>query len=73
MANGSERMSEVCLVTVGDMTEKFEKQLILLTNLELDALAYLCAVYKEEPGEEDECTCHGEMECDYCTGNGDEE
>ena len=41
-------MSEVCLVTVGDMTGKFEKQLILLTNLELDALAYLCAVYKEE-------------------------
>ena len=41
-------MSEVCLVTIGDMTERFEDLLIQLTNMELDALAYLCSVYKEE-------------------------
>tara|TARA_Y100001937_G_scaffold103046_1_gene141921 strand:+ start:162 stop:296 length:135 start_codon:yes stop_codon:yes gene_type:complete len=38
----------LCLVTVGDMTNKFENVLMTLTNLELDALAYLCEIYKEE-------------------------
>jgi hypothetical protein len=47
-AEGGRRMSEVCLVTIGDMTERFEDLLIQLTNMELDALAYLCSVYKEE-------------------------
>ena len=41
----------MCLVTVGDMTEKFENVLMTLTNLELDALAYLCTIYKEDEQE----------------------
>lgn len=38
----------LCLVTVGNITNRFEDVLIQLTNLELDALAYLCEIYKEE-------------------------
>ena len=38
----------VCLVTLGDMTNRFEDVLMTLTNLELEALAYLCELYMEE-------------------------
>ncbi len=39
-------MSNICLVTVGDMEEKFGIFLERLTDMELDALAYLCSTYK---------------------------
>ena len=40
-------MSKLCLVTVGEMTERFEDLILQLTNMELDALQYLCEIYKE--------------------------
>jgi hypothetical protein len=38
----------VCLITVSDMTNRFEDMLLQLTNMELEALAYLCECYKED-------------------------
>ena len=38
----------ICTVSLKDMNEKFARQLLRLNNLELDALAYLCMIFKEE-------------------------
>ena len=38
----------ICKVTLGDINKKFGGQLLKLTNMELDALAYLCKIFKEE-------------------------
>lgn len=38
----------ICPVTLKDMSEKFESQIMRLTNMELDALQHLCQLYKEE-------------------------
>jgi len=38
----------ICEVTLRDMIEKFESQVMRLTNMELAALQHLCEIYKEE-------------------------
>jgi len=41
-------VSGICFVTLCDMQERFDVTLSKLTNLELDALAHLCKMHKEE-------------------------